>query len=161
MNYFKETTIGEGKNVVVMGRKTWESIPDKFRPLCGRYNIILSSRGREKECITDDSIISQYPDDVFVAKSIMEVEEKIKYMENNGGVDKVFVIGGGEIYKMYMDSGKVDEILLTEVDCDNYKFDTYFPLIPPELYICESTGCYKKCPNSRFKYRFLKYTRKK
>ena len=33
MKFFKETTIGDGNNAVVMGRKTWESIPPKYRPL--------------------------------------------------------------------------------------------------------------------------------
>ena len=43
MRYFRETTL-HFNNVVVMGRNTWESIPNKFKPLSGRINIILSSR---------------------------------------------------------------------------------------------------------------------
>ena len=42
MAYFKSLTIGNQKNAVIMGRKTWESIPEKFRPLPNRLNIVLS-----------------------------------------------------------------------------------------------------------------------
>ena len=42
MEFFKNFTIGNGKNAVVMGRKTWDSIPQKFRPLPNRINVVIS-----------------------------------------------------------------------------------------------------------------------
>ena len=50
MKRFKEITIGSGKNVVIMGRKTWESIPRGYRPLPGRINIVLS-KNEDYECV--------------------------------------------------------------------------------------------------------------
>ena len=45
MRHFSKLTTGGGKkNAVLMGRKTWESIPAKFRPLPGRFNVVLSSQ---------------------------------------------------------------------------------------------------------------------
>ena len=43
MNYFKNITTDNSNNVVIMGRNTWESIPEKFRPLQNRINIIISN----------------------------------------------------------------------------------------------------------------------
>ena len=44
MARFKEITQGEGGNAVIMGRKTWDSIPEKFQPLPGRLNVVLTRR---------------------------------------------------------------------------------------------------------------------
>ena len=49
MERVKKITTGKGKNVVIMGRKTWESIPDKFRPLESRINIVLT-KSEDYEC---------------------------------------------------------------------------------------------------------------
>ena len=43
LNFFKMMTTGKKNNVVIMGRKTWESIPEKYKPLANRFNIILSN----------------------------------------------------------------------------------------------------------------------
>merc|ERR1719230_492823 len=62
LKYFKEMTTKGGLNAVVMGTKTWDSIPAKFRPLAGRTNVVLSStRGP-----------SDFPDGVLVAKSVAD-----------------------------------------------------------------------------------------
>ena len=44
MNRFKNLTIGDGNNAVIMGRNTWESLPQKFKPLPKRSNIVLSTK---------------------------------------------------------------------------------------------------------------------
>ena len=95
---FKKLT--EGKTVL-MGRKTYESIPEKFRPLPNRKNIILS---RNSELIIPDVEI------------INNLESLV--------CQDIRVIGGGEIYKKMLDSA--EELHITHVDGD-FIADTFFP----------------------------------
>src|SRR3989344_512770 len=80
MQRFKETTTG---HPVIMGRKTWESIPEKFRPLPERTNIIVTRQtGYEAPGAT---MVSSLPAACAAAAQA-------------AGSDEIFVIGGGEIY---------------------------------------------------------------
>lgn len=78
---FKQLTLG---HPVIMGRKTWESLPEKYRPLPGRTNIV----------ITRD--VTYEAEGAVVAHSVPEAFQKAKDAE---GADDVCVIGGGEIYR--------------------------------------------------------------
>jgi dihydrofolate reductase/thymidylate synthase len=84
MNFFKSTTTGNGKNVVIMGRLTYESIPGKFRPLRKRKNVVISSSIEP----ASEPLISVYP-------SILEA---LKGLGNQNGYDEIFIMGGGRIY---------------------------------------------------------------
>lgn len=67
---FKQTVLdGTQRNAVIMGRKTWESIPRKFRPLKDRTNIVISSQAREK--------LDSIPDEVVVASDIITGLDKL------------------------------------------------------------------------------------
>lgn len=101
MNFFKETTTN---HIVVMGRKTYESIG---RKLPNRENIIIS-----KQNIDDIKVIKD-PNEIY----------KIK--------EDVFIIGGESIYNLFID--KADEIYLTKID-DSAKADTYFPKFDENKY---------------------------
>lgn len=98
-----------------MGRKTWESIPPKFRPLPNRINVVLS---RNDEF--------QVPNDVLLVKSLEEAAEKLDPMED---VANVFVIGGEQIYRQAIEQGFVNRVIYTEVANlpENTKFDAFFP----------------------------------
>lgn len=121
IRYFKDvtskTTVENSRNAVIMGRKTWESIPVKFRPLPDRLNIILS-RSYENEII-DENIIH--------ANS---VESSLSFMSN---IDRVFIIGGAEIYNDLINNPLVTQLLITEIEHSNpesVEMDTFlkFPL---------------------------------
>lgn len=115
LKYFKELTCNvrssELRNAVIMGRKTWESIPDKFRPLSNRINVILTR-----------AFDYELPKDVLKASSLDDALEKLQSFP----VDKCFVIGGGEVYREALLHPACDRVYLTEVksifDCD-----TVFP----------------------------------
>jgi dihydrofolate reductase len=103
MGRFRELTVG---HAVVMGRRTWESLPDRFRPLPGRTNVVVT-RNRDWSARG--------------ANRAGSVEEALDLLDSE---PQVFVIGGGEIYTAALPF--VDELLLTELDAD-IAGDTTFP----------------------------------
>lgn len=113
MKFFKEMTWNQ---VVIMGRKTFESLPNK-KPLPNRINIIISRR-------EDFSVEGDY-DNVFIVKSLREAENACESMFKDL---QWYVIGGGEIYREALKEDMVDEMYLTVVH-DNAKGDTTFPNI--------------------------------
>ncbi|CAO3626991.1 unnamed protein product [Cunninghamella blakesleeana] len=122
MAFFKKatTTIPKAsspdlKNIVVMGRVTWESIPPKFRPLADRRNIVVS---RNLEYDTNNA-----PNTTVVnslEKALEEFDPK-KY-------SRVFIIGGAHMYHLAMQNPNCTHILFTKITSD-IKCDTYFPNI--------------------------------
>ena len=107
MRFFKETTVN---HIVVMGRKNYDSIPEKYRPLPNRRNIILTrnSNFKAKDC------------DVF--NSLDDALGAYEY----GSEKTIFIIGGGQIYALALAQEVVDEMYITYVDGD-YDADTFFP----------------------------------
>lgn len=88
LDFFKKTTIGEGSksNIVIMGRNTWDSIPQKFKPLKDRINIIISS-----------SLVLEYCIDAVVFKSL---NEAYNYCFNTiKKFNDIFIIGGKRLYE--------------------------------------------------------------
>lgn len=103
MAHFRELTMG---HPVIMGRRTWESLPDRFRPLPGRRNVV----------------VTRNPDwHVVGAERAGSLEEALESLH---GSVAAFVIGGAEIYREAMPLA--DELLLTEID-DDVEGDTFFP----------------------------------
>ena len=82
MKRFKKITIGSGKNVVIMGRKTWESIPRGYKPLPERINIVIS-KNEDYECV--GAIVC-----TSFQNALKCCNEKI--------IDEIFVIGGETLY---------------------------------------------------------------
>ena len=107
MAFFKATTKGHH---VIMGRKNWESIPERFRPLPGRPNIVLSR------------------DATYIAEGATCLTSLQAALEKAGetGEDEAFIIGGAQIYGLALDSGVVDTMYLTHVERE-YEGDTFFP----------------------------------
>ena len=107
MRFFKETTMGHH---VIMGRKNFESIPHKYRPLPDRTNIVITRQSEYKAegCIVVDS-----------------VEAALEIAKNNGDIEP-FIIGGGQIYKIALEENLVDKIYLTKVH-HSFEGDTFFP----------------------------------
>ncbi|TGO69555.1 hypothetical protein BOTNAR_0009g00020 [Botryotinia narcissicola] len=132
MAYFARVTkrAGTGKtNAVVMGRKTWESIPPKFRPLASRANYMIS-----RTQTSDPSDVDLGPD-AHAATSLTNALEKLgsrsQAKDSNNDdekeIDRVFIIGGGQIYKASLELKEAKRILLTRI-MDDFECDTYFPV---------------------------------
>lgn len=114
---FKDLTMGWP---VIMGRKTWQSIPQKLRPLRNRQNVVISS-----------SIEPQNGMEAF--GNFHAAIDHLKHW------DKVWVIGGGMIYKEALLSDIIDKMYLTLVDGD-WKGDKFFPRIDKSKWEIEHMG---------------------
>ena len=97
MARFKELTEADGFNSVIMGRKTWDSLPDTYRPLPERVNIVMS---RDTDWQADGAETALY-----VGRAI-----ELAYAE---GSDECWVIGGAQVYEMFLE--RVEEIHVTTV----------------------------------------------
>ncbi|XP_013409720.1 dihydrofolate reductase-like [Lingula anatina] len=106
MNFFKkitsETKDPEKKNAVIMGRKTWFSIPEKFRPLANRINVVLS---REMKDSPDGAHLSRSLEDALSLLSTPPLSDK---------VESLFVIGGSAIYEVDLYTSCSRHISLTK-----------------------------------------------
>jgi dihydrofolate reductase len=107
MKFFKEKTMG---HMIVTGRKNYLSIPERFRPLSGRDNVVLSR---------DTSL--QLPGTTV----LHSLDEAIEYAQAKGLSD-IMVIGGGEIYRQALPLAH--RLWITEVDASP-EGDTFFPEI--------------------------------
>lgn len=113
MRHFKALTEG---GIVVMGRKTFDSLPENFKPLPNRINIVVS-RSREFQETKGEANC------VFVG-DLWTAIKQAKDLAVAKGLDRIWIIGGGEIYKQCLPMA--DEIFLTVLD-KSYDGDTYFP----------------------------------
>jgi dihydrofolate reductase len=117
LNRFQTFTTGSGSNAIIMGRNTWESI--KF--LTNRDHLILST-----------TLKLDYIKDGNIVKTFNSVESIIKfYKEKN--YDKVWIIGGSQIYDYFMNANILDHIYITYID-DKYNCDTFFPRVPENYF---------------------------
>ena len=121
-------------NAVIMGRKTWESIPKKYRPLAGRLNIVLTKDGKLDPVVGDKAGGHTIVCD-SIESAFKEVERRPSWQETPAQVDKVFVIGGSGIYKLAIDQttklrGVLPRAVQTSVqkkDGSPFACDTFFP----------------------------------
>ncbi len=139
MKRFKEITYGHH---VLMGRKTYESIPEKFRPLTGRVNIVVS---RKKEYAPEG------------CKTVTSVEEGIAFAKNNGE-SELMIIGGGEIYNQCLIHA--DVIYLTQVHHDFAEADTFFPDIQLDQWQVVNQQFFTIEGAQQYNYSFLTLVRK-
>jgi dihydrofolate reductase len=101
--YFRRVTMG---CPVIMGRKTWDSLPARFRPLPGRRNIVLTRNPAWR---------------AEGAQAVASIGDALALLVDT---PKVFVIGGAEVYALALP--RADELVLTEIDAD-LNGDTFFP----------------------------------
>ena len=109
LKYFKKLTSGNN-SAIVMGRKTWDSLP--IKPLPNRRNFVLTQNNFHTTF--PDGLVLKDPDDIIRLKKIY---------------NEIWVIGGQSIYEEYIEKPYVDKLYLTEIE-DEFEGDTYFPEIP-------------------------------
>lgn len=133
MAHFRQVTDG---HPVVMGRRTWESLPPRFRPLPGRRNLVLTRRR-----------------DLAVpgAEVVGTLDEALARAREDA--EQVWVIGGAEVYAAALTVATVAEI--TEVDVE-VPGDTYAP--PLTGWTLETSGDWRTS-RTGLRYRHLRYVR--
>nr|KJB58224.1 hypothetical protein B456_009G199800 [Gossypium raimondii] len=123
LKFFKELTVTtsdpEKKNAVVMGRKTWESIPLEFRPLPGRLNVVLT-RSQSSDITTGENVV--------ICGSTPSAFELLAEDPYCFSIEKVFVIGGGQIFRETLNAPGCEAIHITEIGT-SIECDTFIPSI--------------------------------
>lgn len=136
--FFKQKTRGHH---VLMGRKNFESLPHKFRPLPDRTNIILTRN-------PSFQVKGTY---VF-----SDMEEAVAFANQNGE-DELFIIGGGQIYSMALDVA--DRIYLTEIAAE-VDGDTFFPEFDPSVWKESGRKHHPADERHKFAFDFVTYDKK-
>lgn len=131
MQYFKSRTIGQ---IVIMGRKTWESLPKK--PLPKRINIVLTS-----QIITNSGCLT--------FKSIKLLDKYLNEHENYSKLER-WVIGGESVYNEYMQKELISEVLISQFSSSE-ECNRHFNWLSNDLDNFELISTNKPHPDSRFK----------
>ncbi|KAJ2894198.1 hypothetical protein MKZ38_007838 [Zalerion maritima] len=111
-------------NAIIMGRKTWESIPPRFRPLKDRLNIVIS-RSFSGQPSADISELDHTKEPV----KLPSLHAALQFLKSSSpdSVGRVFVIGGGQIYDAALTLPETRRVLLTSIFSD-FECDTHFPI---------------------------------
>ncbi|MEN9630615.1 MAG: hypothetical protein RJA10_3843 [Pseudomonadota bacterium] len=134
--YFRATTTGAP---VIMGRSTWDSLPERFRPLPGRRNIVLTHQPTWA---------------APGAEGVRGLDEALARVQDS---PRVFVIGGAQVYAQALP--RADELLLTEIDRD-FNGDIRFPDWPREQFTEVSRQVHRAAPPNDFDFAFVTYRRR-
>ena len=132
---FKEITMGHS---LIMGKKTWESLPNK--PLAGRQNIVITDN--ELDCFN-------------CADTARSIDEAVSLCKPG---NEIFIIGGGSVYRQFMPLA--DRLMVTHIDAV-ITADTFFPVISPEeWYISENEDFLSEDP-SQISFSYTTYLRRR
>ncbi len=115
LKFFKNLTMTvsdrQKTNAVIMGRVTWESIPNEYKPLPGRYNLVLSKNSN-----------TTLPKSVILCRSFKQAISSLSELS----IETSFLIGGGAVFKEALNRGLCDVIFATEIQ-GNFQCDRFFP----------------------------------
>jgi dihydrofolate reductase len=132
--HFRRVTMG---CPVIMGRKTWDSLPARFRPLPGRRNLVITRNAQW-----------QAPG----AERAASLEAALALVAD---ATKAFVIGGGELYAQAL--ARADELVLTEIDAAFDGADTFFPAFDRRAFV--ETAREPRTAADGTRYAFVSYRR--
>lgn len=137
MKYFKEKTLNHH---IITGRKNYISIPEKYRPLVNRTNIVLTRNNSfsEEGCIVKNSL-----------------EDAVEYAKNSNETE-LFIIGGGQIYKEALSKNMINKMYVTHVH-KNFDGDTFFPEIDTEKWELKTQLDFDKDEKHAYAYSFAVY----
>ncbi len=137
MKFFTETTLG---HFVIMGRRNYDSIPTKYRPLKERTNVIVTRQEgfKAEKCVVVNS-----------------VEEGIALAKMEGD-SECFVIGGGQIYDYALKQNLVDRIYLTHID-ESFDADTFFTVFDSSKWTQKTIMSFQKDDKNVHDFEIIQY----
>jgi dihydrofolate reductase len=118
--HFKRTTLG---HPVIMGRKTWDSLPAKFKPLPGRMNLVISSDAQTRDHLKKNG-----------ALPTQDLDSSLLICEQSGS-SEVWVIGGAQIYAQALP--RAHKLVITELDAE-FEGDAFAPELGAEWQLAHS-----------------------
>ena len=130
------------RNAIIMGRKTWESVPANQRPLRNRLNVVIS-RGTVE--LAGDAIPARSLDDALTQASQAE------------DVDKLFVIGGAEIFRQAFAHVRCRDVVLTRIDYEFNDVDAHIPSVMERFELIEPGTMVEE---SGFEFRIERWRRR-
>uniref|UniRef100_A0AC34QQK7 Dihydrofolate reductase n=1 Tax=Panagrolaimus sp. JU765 TaxID=591449 RepID=A0AC34QQK7_9BILA len=136
-------------NAVILGRKCWESIPEKFRPLKKRINVILSRT--MPEVISDTIIVV---DDFEKALKLLATEEPFK-----SKVETIWNVGGKDIYALGLAHPSMRKLVITRID-KTYLTDVQFPEVDWENFELNNDFDGQPIEEKGVTYKIQSYTKK-
>ncbi|XP_050267513.1 bifunctional dihydrofolate reductase-thymidylate synthase-like isoform X1 [Quercus robur] len=151
LKFFKELTMTTSdpgkKNAVVMGRKTWESIPPKYRPLPGRLNVVLTRSGNFDIATAED---------VVTCGNIPSALKLLAESPYSLSIERVFIIGGGQILRETLNAPQCAAIHITEIET-SIECDTFIPTVDFSVF----QPWYSSLPlvENNIQYSFASYVR--
>ena len=153
LKYFKEITTrkdeNHSSNIVIMGRKTWDSLPKK--PLPNRTNIILS-KAMDNDTIA--SIEEKY-ENTFVKRDLDVYLKELDIDNEHNSLFNVYIIGGSQIYEEVMNMNINLNIYATEIYTE-FECDTFFPNINDETFALTHVSEFKKENGIYFRHKIYK-----
>lgn len=140
MKFFTQSTKG---NIVVMGRRNWDSIPLKYRPLSERVNVVIT---RNKDFNHPDCLVFN------------SLKDAIETLKSTSTAD-IYIIGGGQIYAESLKNNLVDEMLVTFIDAE-FDGDTWFPEINESVWIKELVLTHEKDDKNPYSFTVWRFSKK-
>lgn len=136
LEYFRKITTGDtpGRNVVIMGRRTYESLPEKYRPLPKRVNVVLS---RSTNGLTVENRLTDTP-----LVHVNSLDNALHWCDIQDNLGAIFVIGGEQVYREAAFHPRCDRAFVTAIDGD-YQCDQFFDLSYPFTKCDLSFGMFK------------------
>lgn len=139
MRFFRETTMG---HYIIMGRRNFESIPHRFRPLPGRTNVVVTRQ---------DSF------DAPGAKVVNSIGAGLQLARDHGD-EEVFIIGGGQIYELALELDLVDRMYITHVHA-SFEGDVFFPKFDESKWEGDSILSHEPDEKHEFGFEIVSYSR--
>jgi dihydrofolate reductase len=148
LKHFRELTTKtaslEKKNLVIMGRTTWDSLPERYKPLPERLNCVLT----QNRNLT-------LPKGVFKVSSLEEAFG-LRNVLKNPEVNQIYVIGGAKVYQQALQHPHCLKIFLTQIQKD-FHCDTFFP---PQFFGFQKSYQSPDLHENDLRYTFQEFSRR-